>query len=181
MSNNMILNFNGVEEAKASGSKSLQVGVQTVVVVDVELKKMENDKGTEYIAITLRNEAATQMNEEKFFVNSEKAIASTLGRIKHLIHNVIGEAASEQSYSIDDLKRLLVGKSFRANIVGEEFLGSDGIVYVRTQLPYGGFAESLSVDIKDSALKERPVKKLKGAAKNEAAEADMLTKTDLKF
>lgn len=177
----MILNFNGVEEAVASSSKSLQVGIQPVVIVDVELKKMENDKGSEYIAITLRNEAATQMNEEKFFVNSEKAVNSTLGRIKHLIHNAVGEEASEKSYSIEDLKKLLVGKSFRANIVGEEFLGSDGVVYVRTQLPYGGFAESLSVPIENSGLKAKAIKKLKGAAKSEADEADLLTKTEIRF
>jgi len=158
---NLVLDLGGAKEAIAEGGAHLLIGVQDVIIVDVAWKQLDNEKKTEYIAITLTNSAKTLMNEEKFFL-SEKALDHTRGAIKHLVHAAVGEAAAAQAYSIEALKKLLIGKGFRANIVGEEFESSDGNIYVKTQLAYNGFAESLTIPLGDSGLKARPnPKKLK--------------------
>lgn len=161
---NIVLDLGGAKEAVAEGSAHLDIGVQDVIIIDFVWKHLDNEKKTEYIALTIANTAKTLMNEEKFFL-SEKALDHTRGAIKHLVNNVLGAEASTQTYSIENLKKILVGKGFRANIVGEEFESSDGNIYVKTQLAYNGFAESLTIPLEDSGLKARPnPKKLKISA-----------------
>lgn len=159
-SKNLVLELGTAKEAVMEKSATLPIGVHDVVIIDVAWKQLENEKHTEYIAITIANTAKTLMNEEKFFL-TDKSIDHTRGAIRHLVHAAVGAEAASKAYSIPDLKKLLVGKVFRANITGEEFESSDGNIYVKTQLTYNGFAESLSIPIEESGLKVRKLKKLK--------------------
>lgn len=155
------LNLIGVEEAVNDKKPTFEVGVHECIILDVAMDKAENDKGTEFIKITVSNDDKTRINEEKFYLSSG-AVDGTRARIKHLVKAIHGEDAAEKAYSLAELKKILVNQKVRLNFTGEEFRSqNDGNIYIRTQLAYRGFAENINTPIEKSILRVKNVKKLK--------------------
>ena len=181
--NEVLLNFGDVEEAKSDRSAMFPVGPNEAEIADVTLKKTKSEKESAYIAVTIVNPEKTQMNEEKFFVSSPEALEVTKSRIKHLIHYAVNEAASLKTYSLPELKKLLVGKKLRLNFVGREYMGNDGEIKMATQLDFQGFAESLDIPIEKSGLYKKAIKKYKGIGSADKTSPDQLSESinELKF
>ncbi len=140
--------FDNVESADSAFKGRIEPGVHEVIITGITSETSKNDKS--YVSIKCENVAKTREHEERMFTSTPKGTEFTKSRIKHLVQKVTGKSLKGE-VSIEQLEKVLKGKSIRIKFIGEQYEYNNDI-RTRTNFAFMGFAESLSVTEEDSAL-----------------------------
>ena len=153
----------GTEEKRVD-TKYLKPGINLTTIGTVE--GITPEAGSPYIEMGFyKMEGDPEANTKVRFYMSEKGIAKSLEKIKHIATKVVkaSEIDSITADTVEDyglsLNKLLSGKSLRMKFIGEEYKNASQQIKVKTTVGLPAFAEAI----------------------NEGAEYPITTDTKLKF
>jgi hypothetical protein len=156
MSENKILNFQGVEELKSYVTPGIHEATIVSIVTDTQNEK-------DFIGLNLKAKNGSFDHTERFYTSSEKGMNVTVQRIRHMIKNLFNEEVANKVYSIEELNKLLAGVTGRWKFTGEEYQSTKdpGKTGIKVQLAYSNFVEPISVKSYETKLSFDPSRDIK--------------------
>lgn len=141
-----LFNFASVEEKQVGGGNSqkyIYPGIRHRVVIK-NVTEGKTPGGTPFIEFELYSKEGGPETSRKFqFYTSEKAIAKSMEKIKHIATKVVTEEELNNAKSVEELRDLLKGKVLRMKFTGEEYQNTSGEIKSRALIGLAPFAEAV--------------------------------------